>query len=149
MKAAATNPTVRAAATKASSTGPTAACSAGSDRRAISSWPADSSIAVAIAYRWRGDAVEAALAPFDDAERAVIQHFLRRVVDELRSAVTAATIAAGAPGGASQSLPVVPVKRQLLSRTAGTRTPPRKPFRSRRSLLTASTAASASRYDIV
>jgi len=52
-------------------------------------------------------------------------------------------------GGAGQSLPVVPVKRQLPSRTAGTRTLPRKPFRSRRSLLTASTAASASRYDIV
>jgi DNA-binding MarR family transcriptional regulator len=47
------------------------------------------------AYRWRGDAVEAALAPFDDAERAVIQHFLRRVVDELRAAAAAATIAAG------------------------------------------------------
>jgi hypothetical protein len=47
------------------------------------------------AYRWRGDAVEAALEPFDDAERAVIQRFLRRVVDEMRAAATAATIAAG------------------------------------------------------
>jgi DNA-binding MarR family transcriptional regulator len=47
------------------------------------------------AYRWRGDAVEAALAPFDDAERAVIQLFLRRVVDEMRVAAAAAAIAAG------------------------------------------------------
>lgn len=44
-----------------------------------------------------------------------------------------------------QSVPVVPVNRQLLNRSAGTKTPPRKPFRRRRSLPTASTPASASR----
>jgi DNA-binding MarR family transcriptional regulator len=51
------------------------------------------------AYRWRGDAVEAALAPFDDAERAVIQRFLRRVVDEMRAAAPGATVAAGDAAG--------------------------------------------------
>lgn len=66
------------------------------DRRVVKVRLRPASIAeVEHAYRWRGDAVEAALAPFDDAERAVIQHFLRRVVDELRAAATAATIAAG------------------------------------------------------
>jgi DNA-binding MarR family transcriptional regulator len=66
------------------------------DRRVVTIRLRPASIAeVERAYRWRGDAVEAALAPFDDAERAVIQQFLRRVVDELRTAATAATIAAG------------------------------------------------------
>lgn len=66
------------------------------DRRVVSVRLRPASIAeVERAYRWRGDAVEAALAPFDDVERAVIQRFLRRVVDELRAAATAATIAAG------------------------------------------------------
>lgn len=66
------------------------------DRRVVKIRLRPESIAeVERAYRWRGDAVEAALAPFDDAERAVIQQFLRRVVDELRSAATASTIAAG------------------------------------------------------
>ena len=37
-------------------------------------------------YRWRGDAVDAALAPFDPSERAVIRAFLNRVVEELRQA---------------------------------------------------------------
>ena len=66
------------------------------DRRVVKIRLRPASIAeVERAYRWRGDAVEAALAPFDDAERAVIQHFLRRVVDELRAAAAAAPIAAG------------------------------------------------------
>jgi len=66
------------------------------DRRVVTIRLRPASIAeVERAYRWRGDAVEDALAPFNDAERAVIQHFLRRVVDELRAAATAATIAAG------------------------------------------------------
>ncbi len=42
------------------------------------------------AYRWQGEAVDAALAPFDDAERTVIRRFLRRVVDELRAAAPTA-----------------------------------------------------------
>ena len=54
------------------------------------------------AYRGQAEAVDAALAPFDDAERAVIQDFLRRVVDELRAA-PAAGEAAGEdrPGSSS------------------------------------------------
>ena len=66
------------------------------DRRVVKVRLRPASIAeVERAYRWRGDAVEAALEPFDDAERIVIQRFLRRVVDEMRAAATAATIAAG------------------------------------------------------
>ena len=66
------------------------------DRRVVKVRLRPASIAeVERAYRWRGDAVEAALEPFDDAERTVIQRFLRRVVDEMRAAATAATIAAG------------------------------------------------------
>ena len=66
------------------------------DRRVVKVRLRPASIAeVERAYRWRGDAVEAALQPFDDAERTVIQRFLRRVVDEMRAAATAATIAAG------------------------------------------------------
>ena len=66
------------------------------DRRVVTIRLRPASIAeVERAYRWQGDAVEAALAPFDETERALIQDFLRRVVDELRSAATAATIAAG------------------------------------------------------
>jgi len=45
------------------------------------------------AYRGQAQAVDAALAPFDDAERAVIRDFLRRVVAELRAVATAAAIA--------------------------------------------------------
>jgi DNA-binding MarR family transcriptional regulator len=70
------------------------------DRRVVTVRLRPASIAeVERAYRWQGDAVEAALAPFDDAERAVIQDFLRRLVDELRAAATAATIAAGEAAG--------------------------------------------------
>ncbi len=47
------------------------------------------------AYRGQAEAVDAALAPFDDAERAVIQEFLQRVVAELRAAAVAAGEAAG------------------------------------------------------
>ena len=57
------------------------------DRRVVKIRLRPSSIAdVERAYRWQGEAVDAALAPFDDAERAVIRRFLRRVVDELRTA---------------------------------------------------------------
>lgn len=48
------------------------------------------------AYRGQAEAVDAALAPFDDAERAVIQDFLRRVVAELRAVAAAAGETAGA-----------------------------------------------------
>ena len=47
------------------------------------------------AYRGQAEAVNVALAPFDDAERTVIQDFLRRVVIELRSAAVAAGETAG------------------------------------------------------
>jgi DNA-binding MarR family transcriptional regulator len=55
------------------------------------------------AYRGQAEAVDAALAPFGDAERAVIQDFLRRVVDELRAAAAAAGEATGEdrPGSGS------------------------------------------------
>jgi DNA-binding MarR family transcriptional regulator len=36
------------------------------------------------AYAWRGEAVDRALAPFSEDERAVIRLFLRRVIDQLR-----------------------------------------------------------------
>jgi len=38
------------------------------------------------AYRGQAEAIRRRLAPFDDAERTVIQDFLRRVVVELRAA---------------------------------------------------------------
>lgn len=57
------------------------------DRRVVKIRLRPESIAeVERAYRWRGEAVDAALAPFDAAEQAVIRQFLRRVVDELRAA---------------------------------------------------------------
>ena len=37
------------------------------------------------AYRWRGDAIERALAGLDAAARAAVRTFLRRAIDELRS----------------------------------------------------------------
>jgi DNA-binding MarR family transcriptional regulator len=36
------------------------------------------------AYAWRGEAVDRALEPFSESERAVIRLFLRRVIDHLR-----------------------------------------------------------------
>ena len=40
---------------------------------------------VEMAYRWRGDAVEAALEGMTPAERAAVASFLRRFVDEVRA----------------------------------------------------------------
>ena len=40
---------------------------------------------VELAYRWRGDAVEAAFAGMSAADRAVVQAFLRRFVEAVRT----------------------------------------------------------------
>jgi MarR family transcriptional repressor of emrRAB len=45
---------------------------------------AASAIEIERLYRWRGDAVDAALAPFDPGERLVIRAFLARLVLELQ-----------------------------------------------------------------
>jgi DNA-binding MarR family transcriptional regulator len=61
------------------------------DRRVVRVRLSDASLVqVEHAYRRRGDAVDAALRPFDTDERDVIQRFLRRLVDELRAASTTA-----------------------------------------------------------
>jgi DNA-binding MarR family transcriptional regulator len=39
---------------------------------------------VELAYRWRGDAVEAAFAGMSEADRGVVREFLRRFVDVIR-----------------------------------------------------------------
>ena len=39
---------------------------------------------VELAYRWRGDAVEAALEGMSAAERAAVEQFLRRFVEAAR-----------------------------------------------------------------
>lgn len=57
-----------------------------SDRRVVRIRLSPRSIAyVEGAYRGRIEAIEASLAPFDDAERAVIVRFLRRLGDEMRT----------------------------------------------------------------
>lgn len=54
------------------------------DRRVVHVSLAPSAIAVVEeAYRWRGDAIERALAELDPEGRAAVQAFLRRAIDEL------------------------------------------------------------------
>lgn len=48
------------------------------------------------AYSGRAAAVDAALEPFDDAERGVVEEFLRRVVHELQASASVATSGASA-----------------------------------------------------